>query len=147
MGCCRNIIGLVYLLFISFPSHNDFLFLLSNISPGFSITWIVRWFFPLAQPAYFGAIIQVAQATVVTVYLALSTNTWSHDEVSEEDIDGAEERPSSPVRRSGFRIRLKVRFFLSFFFFFFFFFLPKRAYFIARCLSKEVFLQELWEQL
>lgn len=76
---------------------------------GFSITWIVRWFFPLAQPAYFGAILQVAQATVVTVYLALSTNTWSREEASEEDADGAEQRPTSPLRRSGgFRFRLKV---------------------------------------
>lgn len=63
---------------------------------GFSITWIVRWFFPLAQPAYFGAIIQVAQATVVTVYLALSTNTWSREATSDDgdDADGADEHRS-----------------------------------------------------
>lgn len=67
---------------------------------GFSITWIVRWFFPLAQPAYFGAIIQVAQATVVTVYLALSTNTWSDS--AESNVDGADAQRSQshfPIKK------------------------------------------------
>lgn len=78
---------------------------------GFSITWIVRWFFPLAQPAYFGAIIQVAQATVVTVYLALSTNTWSRDYEDDDESakDGADEKnvrsPTSSPRKN---IRQKI---------------------------------------
>jgi len=68
---------------------------------GFSITWIVRWFFPLAEPAYFGAIIQVAQATVVTVYLALSTNTWSRLIYDEEaSKDGADVPKFTRMRRS-----------------------------------------------
>jgi len=41
---------------------------------------IIRWFFPFATPSQFGAYVQVSHAVSITVYLYLTTNTWSDDE-------------------------------------------------------------------
>ncbi|EFC37819.1 predicted protein [Naegleria gruberi] len=42
--------------------------------------WIIRWFFPSATSGHFGAYVQVSQAVGITIYLYLTTNTWSDDE-------------------------------------------------------------------
>lgn len=42
--------------------------------------WIIRWLFPMASSSHFGAYVQVSHAVSITVYLYLTTNTWSDDE-------------------------------------------------------------------
>jgi hypothetical protein len=53
--------------------------IIAAVCSGFATDWVVRWLMPDALPAEFGALIQVGQACSVTVYIFMSTNSWSDD--------------------------------------------------------------------
>lgn len=59
---------------------------------GFSVCWAVRWLFPAASDNQFGSMILVGQSFAITMYVFLSTNSWSDSSSPSSTV-----LPSSPL--------------------------------------------------